>query len=381
MAKVITIRSADQLREHANAWDELWWSSCVSAPAARAELIAQWLDTFLGKEDVRILAVELDGRLVAALPLLLGNKKGLFGVGTLPRSDWTGCGDLLLRPDVDAQLALVPLVAELQNLDCSLLWLDGVSVEAGYWQTFCRFLREAGLNTLCDVRYEVGIVGMHHDWEAYRKTWSRMHRRNMKRHARQLQQQGDLQLRVYSELADDDVAPLIERGFAVEDRSWKGRAGSSVLSSGVNLDYVKRQSMQLNAWKQLELVFLELDGKPIAFEWGWTAKGVYHATKVGYDESYAKWGPGQVLRYLMYEQFFADDIHTSIDFIGDLTPATGKWCTRTYPVGRIVVGKPTVSGRALMLGYRAVRQVRDRGRTAAIVDTGQGTGLHEPAPV
>ena len=225
------------------------------------------------------------------------------------------------------------------------------------------------------------MVDIDHDWDAYRKKWSRMHRRNMKRYTKQLQQRGDLQLHVLSGMPDGEVESAVRRGFAVEDRSWKGRAGSSVISNEADLDYVTRQSLMLNDWKQLELVFLELDGKPIAFEWGWTAKDVYHAIKVGYDESYAKWGPGQVLRYLLFEKFFADENHLAIDFAGVLTTATGKWCTRTYPAGRIVAGRPTVSGRSLMIGYRAARKIHDRGRTGVTIDAARMPAVDQPTPV
>ncbi len=43
-------------------------------------------------------------------------------------------------------------------------------------------------------------------------------------------------------------------------------------------------------------------GEPIAFEFGWTAKGVYHCFKVGYDPATAQFSPGQLLRMLLVER-------------------------------------------------------------------------------
>jgi hypothetical protein len=47
------ISSTSQLRDRAGAWDDLWMRSDVALPTARAELIAQWLDRFAPKAEVR----------------------------------------------------------------------------------------------------------------------------------------------------------------------------------------------------------------------------------------------------------------------------------------------------------------------------------------
>jgi CelD/BcsL family acetyltransferase involved in cellulose biosynthesis len=246
------------------------------------------------------------------------------------------------------------LVHALDQLKWTLLWLNSVPLETRRWRVFHQLLQAAGMQADIDPRFEIGVVDIDHDWEKYRASWSRTHRRNMKRYARRLEKEAPLQLRVFSQVAPDQVEALLRRGFAVEDRSWKARTGSSVLRSDGMFDYYLRQARQLARWNQLELVFLELGDRPIAFELGWTAKGVYHAAKVGYDEEYATSSPGQLLRYLLFEQFFADPQRKAVDFMGVLTDATGKWSSHSYPVGRIVVARQGLVGRGVLGGYRHV---------------------------
>src|SRR5207245_258118 len=100
-------------------------------------------------------------------------------------------------------------------------------------------------------------------------------RRQMRRIERHAEDDGGAMLLVYREIEPPDVEPLLRRGFAVEDASWKSRAGTSVLKSPATLGFYIEQARQLAAWGDLQLSFLELDGRPIAFEYGWNAKGVY----------------------------------------------------------------------------------------------------------
>ena len=89
------LRSLDELRSASLAWDDLWYRSGTSAPIARAELVAQWVETFSPKAEFRALVVESEGQLVAALPLVGQSKAKLLRVGMLPRNEWLRCGDLL----------------------------------------------------------------------------------------------------------------------------------------------------------------------------------------------------------------------------------------------------------------------------------------------
>ncbi|NIL95697.1 MAG: GNAT family N-acetyltransferase [Planctomycetales bacterium] len=351
---VIALTSAEQLRERAEQWDDLWRRSDVVTPGPRAEMIALWLETVGQEGQLHALAVEYEDQLVAALPLVLWRSGRTLRRGTMPTDDWSGCGELLWDPAVDATIALGPLVRALHDLKWSLLWWNGLPLETRRWRVFQQWLQAAGLLAFVDPQFEIGVVDIDHDWATYQAGWSRMHRRNMKRYARRLEKEAPLELRVFSQLAPEQVEPLLHRGFAVEDRSWKARSGSSVLRSDGMFAYFLRQAHQLARWGQLELVFLELGDRPIAFEMGWKAKGVYHSAKVGYDEDYAASSPGQLLRYRLFERFFADPQRKEVDFMGVLTDATAKWSTRSYPAGRMVVTRSGLVGRAVMGGYRHV---------------------------
>jgi CelD/BcsL family acetyltransferase involved in cellulose biosynthesis len=352
-ARLIQLDSADEIRSVAAEWNDLWQRSDVALPIARAELIANWLDWNLLRAKVRAIALEQDGRFLAAMPLVHGRLKRAVPIARLPRNDWSWAGDLLLDPTIDAA-ALEIFARAVARIGRPLVWLDAVPFDSEGWQRFAAAANIAGLSLCKRERFLVGRIEIDHDWPAYERSWSKNHRRHMRRVEREAESLGGATLVVHRQFEPLEIEPLLRRGFEIEDSGWKGRAGSSTLSSPGALAFYVEQAYQIAAAGQLQITFLELAGRPIAFEYGWNAKGVYHSFKVGYDESFAHISPGQLLRLHLLRRFFADPMQTACDFLGPITQATAKWSTSSYPVGRFVFSGWRI-GRLLIGAYRSLR--------------------------
>jgi CelD/BcsL family acetyltransferase involved in cellulose biosynthesis len=151
------------------------------------------------------------------------------------------------------------------------------------------------------------------------------------------------------------VESLLRRAFEVEDRSWKGLAGSSVLRSDGMFESFCEQARLLARDGQLEISFLELAGEPIAFEYGYRAKGTYFSHKVGYDERYGEFGPGQLLMLELLKSFHADPSVFGVDCLGPLSDAVSRWTTRSYRCGRLILAPRRLLSNTLLATYRAAR--------------------------
>ncbi len=338
--------STEELRAVATAWDDLWFRSEVTIPRARAHLVALWVDHFSPSATFQALAVEQEGRLVAALPLVGRRLKGLINVGALPSNAWATSGELLLDPATDIVAVLDLLVSAFDRLPWSLLLLRLVAFEQPHWQALQAAMIRAGLSVDVRQQYQAAQVEIGDDWQTYEATRTRNHRQSRRRQARKLEQEGNTKLKIYSEISPSQVDTLVLRGFEVENRSWKGTEGTSVLKKPGMLEFFRREAAHLAEWGQLELVFLEHRGQPIAFDYGFNSKGVHFTPKVGYDETYAKFGPGQQLMMRLLQRLHDDPQRRLIDFLGDPDPWKVSWATSTYPMGRIV----TNTGRPLSQG-------------------------------
>ncbi len=374
------IDSTEQLRKLAPAWDRLWQRSDVSLPTARAELVAQWADHFAPRSTLRLTVVEKDGELLAAVPLKGRTIRRIVPVGDLTINYWSPNGELLLDPKSDAEAVLSVLADGLEEAPWPLLWLDLVPFETGRWQSLIQTLRARGLAADVHFRYRIGLVEVRGDFDEYFAGLSKAHRQTVGKKLRRLKRDGSVQLRVYYELSPDEVDGRLRRAFEIEQASWKHQDGHTVLDTPGMFEFYRRQARQLAECGHLRLAFLEHRGKPIAFEHGWTAKGVYYSFKVGYDASYRRFSPGHLLRMLLIRDLFERREVERIDFQGPLTEALAQWSTGSYAIGRLVIAPRRLPSRLLMAGYRSlgplVRRLRFMTRKTANGD-GLDGGLRE----
>ena len=377
---LVHIRSIEELRAAAPAWDDLWWRSDVTVPTTRAELLAQWVEQFAPRADFHALVVERQGEWAAALPLVSCFVGRVFRAGGMPINEWSSGGDLMLGPGTEVDAVGDLLVAAMADLPWPLLWLDNVQIDAPRWKILHRAIVRAGLPAHGHGRLQVARIEIDHDWEANRRRWSRKHRQQMSRAARRLAKEGPLRLEIHSRLEPEQVESWMLRAFEIEDRGWKGAAGTSVLRTPGMFRFFVRQAERLARWGQLELAFLQCGGRPVAFAYGFSAKGVFHSYKVGYRPEYAAYSPGQLLRYLMLERFHGDPKRRAIDCTGPIAEAHWKWRPATYTIGRLVVAPRRLAGRVALHAYKhwwpRVRRFKGSGQSAH----GLPSVGHEAAP-
>lgn len=342
------------LRSAAAAWDDLWWRSEVTAPTLRAELLANWLEQFASLQDFHAVVVEESGRFQAALPLVSRRLAKILPAGSLTGNPWLPCGDLLLDSMAESDGVLGALLSAAADLPWPLLWLNDAVIDSPRWQAFGTVCREEGYSTVEQVRYRVAKIEIAENWDAFLKNLSRSHRQGTSKTLRHLEELGDLRLIMLSQLAPEEVHSWLEKVFTVEDSSWKGSSGSSVLRTPGMSDFFLRQARMLAEWGQLEIALLELEGHPIASLFGFSAKGVYHAHKIGYDPQFGQYSPGQVMFWKILEQLHARGDWKAIDCIGPLTDATSRWRPSTYTIGRVAVAPGKLLGRIALRAYSRI---------------------------
>lgn len=350
--RTFQIESLDALRAAARAWDELWQRSDATLPSLRANMLAQWVEQFSRPEDFRAVVVEADGRWVAALPLVRRKIAKMFLAGAMPSNEWAAAGDLLLDPTVPESLDA--MATAIGRLSWPLVWLDEAVLDAPRWHNLQKVLERQGMTVAEHPRWQVGRVEIDHDWTAYRASWSRKHRQQMAWSLRRLTSRGKVRLRVRSRWQPDEIAPAMRECFEIEDCGWKGAAGTSILRTPGMAEFFVRQAELAARDGQLEVVKLLCGGRPVAFCYGLTAKGVFHSIKTSYDPNYARQRPGQLLRYLLLERFFANPRRKALDFQGAMTAAHASWLPERYTVGRLAVASQGFVGRMAVGAYRDV---------------------------
>ena len=363
--RLIEHRSIESWRRDAAAWNDLWRRSDVALPLAAFEPLELWYRHFAAEAPPRILAVADGSRYVAGLPLYGSRLRGWLPVGRLPVSPWSLGGNLLLDPQADWREALGVLVREgLANSAWPWLWLEPIESDSPRWLALVEVLNEAGISSELIDLTTIDETLLPESWEAYLASRSRNHRRNIRRRWRSFAAEGG-RLIVHRQPAVDALRGILRRGFEVETRCWKHRRGSTVLETPGMFDFYCAQARVLAERDQLLLALLELNARPIAFQYGFLAKGCYSLMKIAYDEAYAKLSPGQLLMGQMIHWMEEHEPELKrLDFLGPSSEATRSWRTGSYRVARLVAAPGRVVGRSLLASYRVVRPVVRRLRAA-----------------
>jgi CelD/BcsL family acetyltransferase involved in cellulose biosynthesis len=339
-------------------------------------LLALWCEHFAGDVPFRAFVVEQGGQFVAALPLIEGRRLGLK-VATLPQNLWSPGGDLLLDPGADCDRVCEMLLHALTRDAWPLVWLDALPGDESRWQIFLAALDRQGIAYARRQRFRINRVHVERDWQAYFDSRSRNHRRHIRKSIAHARRAGATELACYDALAPGEVEPLLRSCFEIEARSWKGRAKGAVLNVPGVWSFYLEQAKQLAASGQLSLVVLNHSGRPIAFEYGWRGKGVYFSPKVGYDEAFRSFSPGQLLRSFLLERAHRDGNLDWVDFLGPASTATSKWATHDYAIDRVVIALRGALGRGIVGAYRHgwpwLHRIRTMGRP--------GEGAPTPRPI
>jgi CelD/BcsL family acetyltransferase involved in cellulose biosynthesis len=365
--RTIRIGSLDELHRRAADWDDLWDRSGLELPLLRAEMLAAWVEQFSRPRRFQALAVESDGRLVAALPLVLRRIKGVLSVLSLPANEWSMHGDLLWDATAgdDVTAALAGAVAS----QGSLLWLDGVQVHSPRWRALCDELARAKVPFDLREHYPVGLIEVDRDFERFASRLSSNFRRNTRRRLRNLEKRGGAVLRHESNLTPDGVECALREAFEIERQSWKGGEGTAVLQAPGVAEFFIRQCQSAARRTELYVDFLDVAGRPVAFEFGYVSKGRQFAHKISYLDEFAAEAPGHVLRWLQLERLAAADEVYLIDYFGKMSEAAEKWSSSAYSVGRLIIGSRRLVGRLAFSAYRWLaplyRRWRDRKQAKA----------------
>ncbi len=195
-------------------------------------------------------------------------------------------------------------------------------------------------------------------WEDYTDGRTRKVTHEWERKMRKLERAGDV--RVVRFERGMDAAALIDTFIAVEERSWKERAGTSIGARGVRAFY-SELSAALAATDSLLPFWLELDGRVVAFLYGAVHNGTYYAMKTSYDEAFSGLSPGVRLFHEAVRHAFGAGL-AGFDFLGERARWKDRWANGWLEHVNVRLYPDTVSGRAAHLMDARLRPLVRRAR-------------------
>lgn len=271
------------------------WDDLVSRTGAslfvRPGWVMAWLDAF-DRRRIRIYTVRRDGRLVALVPLLCGRSGTSLAS---PTNDHTPVWAPLAEDAAAAQtLARAVLADRPRRLRLGILERDDAAS-----RHFVDTLERAGYRPVVRHRECSPYIDATLTPNVFAKRFTAKHRSSMRRRERRLGELGDVTFEACRGGAR--VSGVLEEGLAIEASGWKGRRGTAIACDPATLRFYRRVASWAGAHGWLLLTTLRIDGRMVAFSFGFEHHGVVSGLKIGYDEAHAKLAPGLALMHRTFD--------------------------------------------------------------------------------
>ncbi len=201
------------------------------------------------------------------------------------------------------------------------------------------------------------VLDLQDGWDAFYATLSSRRRYDHRRAQKRAANFGTVQFQAYQPTVDE-VSGLLERAFAIEDRSWKGKQGSSVLKRPQLESFFRGYSSAAAAEDTLRVFFLVVDEVAISMALCVEKYDALWFLKIGYDDTYAKCSPG-ILQLMYIIEHCCNNGTSRIEHLGSFEPWLAAWTSRVRAHATFVHYPQNLTGATLLLND-AVRVLRSR---------------------
>lgn len=291
------------LRDRADEWEDLLARGGAGTFFLRAAWLRAWERHFLAGRDFRCLILVRDGAWAAALPLV--RSRGRLGRWPVRKLEFAGAPlfDFVEAPAVDDDSRVELMRAAVrwfrtEARDCSVFDLRELDVTGPTLAATRTAAQE--LDVPCHVRLCSRAPLL--DLDAFARTGIRSGnlRSQLRRTDKRLQERGRLES-TFGAPAPDALESLLLGCAAIEELSWKGRAGVGVLRDGAPRAWAMDLFRSCAAAGTLLMATLRLDGRLIAYHWGFRDGARFLSYNQAQAPDLADLGPGTLLLQRMIE--------------------------------------------------------------------------------
>lgn len=352
------LRSQEDWLPLCPVWDEIVDSQSADILGPDVTCTAGWTkalwEIHLQSKPLEMLVATTEDRVDAILPFYRASKsihsipcKALIGTTEL----YAGRGAFILRE---------PREDLLDDL------LAALSRKVKDWDVFVFTLVEdsASQRLLMDLasrnQYRIEIaesnpspyIAMQGSWENYANSLQSKFRWQLRKFEKRVQSAGQLSYRIF------EKGPPLDSFYRsvqeIERQSWKEKARTSITANEIQ-DRFHARLLQVageRGWMSGHL--LELNGEPIAYQFGLLYNNVFYDLKGSYKDSHRELGPGLMLYRSLIETLFTRKV-ALFDFQGVCHEFKMRWTDKTYRRSTYVLYNKTLRAHAARAAARLRR--------------------------
>jgi CelD/BcsL family acetyltransferase involved in cellulose biosynthesis len=301
-----TISSEAGFAALAEAWDELVRAMPRPSPFLLHGWLLEWWRHYGAGAVLAVHVARRDGRLVAALPLVVRRRLGVQ-VAEFIGAGQSALADLMLAAGEEAAVA-ESLAERVASSGYDLADLFGLPGES-------RLAAALGPERLRLIeRIEAPVLDLSAGWEAvYREKTSSKRRNQNRRRRRQLGELGRLEVEVAR--TREELGPALEEAFRLHALRWEGRPDGSGFVTPTGVRFHRAALQALADRDVLRIVTLKLDGRAIAFHYFFLLAGRMYVHRLAFDPALSHFSPG-IVNTLDAIDAAAGEGVTRVEFLG-----------------------------------------------------------------
>jgi CelD/BcsL family acetyltransferase involved in cellulose biosynthesis len=345
---ITVIRRIEDFKKLKPVWDELATNEGSYFPYLCFDYFKIWLEHFLGNDNLLILNILGDGRVLAIAPFVVKEEryKGvkttkveLIGNAYSPIRSFISARSE--KEDKEAILLTILEFFRKSYTRWDVIDLNSIIEEHGNLS-----LVESALNR-CKLKYRGYFCfgncfedGIESPSDGYFGNLSKNFRASIRKNINRAHSRGKLQFKMVTE--SEGLETFIEEYVSVYSKSWKEkeRAGPNYLVSHL-------KDLADKGWLRLGLLYF--DNAPIAAGFGAVYDGVAYLEKTAYNEEYEDIGAGKLWYREMIKYLIDVDKTTCLDFlIGDYEYKK-NWLSRRRERGGFLIFNRNIRGTYLRL--------------------------------
>jgi CelD/BcsL family acetyltransferase involved in cellulose biosynthesis len=333
-----TISTEASFAALAGTWDELVRAMPRPSPFFLHGWLLEWLRHYAEGVTLMIQVAYRDGRLIAAIPLLVGSRRGLK-VARFLGGRQSVLADLLLAEGEEPSVGKT-LAERAGSSGQDMADLFGLPAES-------RLVAALGPSRLGLVeRVEAPVLDLSPGWDTvYEAKMSSKTRRKHRWCRRRLSDFGRLEVSVAR--THEELEPALEDGFRLHALRWQGRSDGSGFVTPTGLRFHRAALRALAEIDVPRIVTLRLDGRAIAFHYYFALEGRMYVHRLAFDPALEHFSPGLINTLDAIEVASAEGL-TRVEFLGGaehykmnladrLEPLYGGIGLATSPLGHAVV--------------------------------------------
>jgi len=342
--------ATDTLRD---AWTDILAQACD----ANAQLTHEWLSTcwevFGDHQKLNLITVTDEGKIAGIAPLMVATVVARAGI-RLRKLTFIGDGltdyhDLLVANERREEVlrVLVEFIIDGKK-DWDAIHFRNVRGDSPNLPALKKILGSTPFALVERVNIRSPYISIDRSWADYYGALGKNIRSDVQRRLNYLGKMGKAEFIRLHEV--DDVSSTLDtlRSIHVKCRAAKG--GTSWYTEERRFRFASLILKRFSDRKWLDIVFLKLNDRVIAYYLGFVYDNVVHFWNTGFDPEFSQIGPGKLLLHYLIKDSFVKG-YREFDFMVGEEPYKLQWTSPTRPNYEIFLFKNTVRSNLLRCYY------------------------------